>query len=193
MWAANLYPTRLESFVPFADPLLIPHSDPSQNLERLLRREVLTTGLARLGSIHLHEVLVGITKRVNGVVLETSQRQIAHRIKNLNQFSGFAARPSPLQKRGLLTSKSAKRPLRSRALSLPATDPSMLRNTPSKLSLRFSSCAARTRTLTKKSDGKMKNPSRPPSPQRCPWLRHCPSYSNQSRHRRPSTHPNRCG
>ena len=51
-----------------------------------IRDRVLTTGFARLGGIHLHEVLVGVTKQVDGVILETSQRQIAHRVKNLDQF-----------------------------------------------------------------------------------------------------------
>ena len=60
--------------------------DPGQQLGDLLRREELAAGLAGARGVHGHQVLVGVTERVDGVVGEVAEVQIADRVEQLDQL-----------------------------------------------------------------------------------------------------------
>ena len=51
-----------------------------------MRRVVLATGLAGVGGVHLHQVLVGVTKQVDRVVFPPPQRQVTNRVEQLHQL-----------------------------------------------------------------------------------------------------------
>ena len=53
----------------FVDTGLPHHRDMCQKFRDLLRRVVLTAGLASVSGVHLHQVFVGVTKQINGIFL----------------------------------------------------------------------------------------------------------------------------
>ena len=65
---------------------LADHRKPGQQFRDLLRGVILPAGLACLRGIHAHEVFVGVPEKVDRVVLEITQRQIADRVQELDEF-----------------------------------------------------------------------------------------------------------
>ena len=65
---------------------LASHGDLREHLGDLLRRVVLATGLACLGGVHLHEVLVGVTEQINRVVAKLPERQVTDRVQQFDKL-----------------------------------------------------------------------------------------------------------
>jgi len=62
------------------------HGDAREQLAHFLRRVVLAARLARTRRVHLHEVLVRVAERVDGVVLEAAQVEVADRVEQLHEL-----------------------------------------------------------------------------------------------------------
>ena len=72
--------------VDLVDGLLADHGDPRQQLGDLLRREELAAGLAGARGVHRHQVLVGVAERVDGVVGEVAEVQVADGVQQLDEL-----------------------------------------------------------------------------------------------------------
>ena len=71
--------------VDFVDLRLAIDGDTGQQLGHLLGREVLAAALAGVGGVHTHQVLVGVAKSVDGVVLIVTQLHVPHAVHQLHQ------------------------------------------------------------------------------------------------------------
>lgn len=59
---------------------------PCKKFGNFLRGVVFAAALARVGGIHAHEELIGITKGIDGVVLVVAEVHVTHAVKQLHQF-----------------------------------------------------------------------------------------------------------
>ena len=59
---------------------------PCEKFGNFLRGVVFAAALARVGGIHAHEELIGITKGIDGVVLVVAEVHVTHAVKQLHQF-----------------------------------------------------------------------------------------------------------
>ena len=59
--------------------------DARQKLGHLLRRKIFAAALARVGGVHAHEIFIGVTKGVDGVVAVIAELHIAHAVHQLDQ------------------------------------------------------------------------------------------------------------
>lgn len=57
-----------------------------EQLAHLLRRVELPAGLARARRVHLHEVLIRVAERVDGVVFEPAQLEVTDRVEQLDEL-----------------------------------------------------------------------------------------------------------
>ena len=65
--------------------LLAIRSDTRQQFAYFLRREILTTALACIACVHLHQELIRIAERINLIILRTTKVHVSHSIQDLHQ------------------------------------------------------------------------------------------------------------
>lgn len=84
-FAYSLYQTRYDYFIDLVDLGLSGDGDARQKLGHLLRRKIFAAALARIGGVHAHEIFIGVTKGVDGIVAVIAELHISHTVHQLDQ------------------------------------------------------------------------------------------------------------